>query len=129
MQVTTKTSSRRIADMFVGAIEGGSNYWCSGVYLVSPGDVAPDDKHEGPWYDNPRRYEDPDLKIKVVEDEESVAGAGTDHIIGLVEIAKGLAVMAEKYPAHFADIVNETDDAATADLFLQCVALGEEVYA
>ena len=129
MQVNVGISPRRIADMFVGAIEGGSNYWCSGIFLVSPGDVAPDDPRTGPWYDNPRRYEDPALKIKVVEEEESAEGAGTDHIIGLAEIAAGLKVMAEKFPQHLADIVNEHDDAATADLFLQCVALGDEVYA
>ena len=36
--------------------------------------------------------------------------------------------MAEKYPRLFQEIVDESGDANTADVFLQCVLLGEEVY-
>jgi hypothetical protein len=119
--------SQQIADQFVTAIEGGSNYWCRSFKLLSPGDIAWDDPADkGPWYANPRRYEDPDLKIEVTEDEAE-DGEGV-HIIGQAEIAKGLAIMAEKYPHHFADMKAETGDAITGDVFLQCVALGEVVY-
>lgn len=36
--------------------------------------------------------------------------------------------MQEKYPQHWADIINESDDANTADVFLQCVVFGEVIY-
>lgn len=125
MQVNGITiTSQQIADQFVTAIEGGSTYWCRSFKLQSPGDVAWDDPADkGPWYANPRLYDDPDLKIEVIEDEED----GT-HIIGQAEIAKGLAIMAEKYPQHFADMKDETGDAITGDVFLQCVALEDIVY-
>lgn len=125
--VSYKVSPRRIADLMVSAIEGGSNYWLrgGGIYLESPGDVAPDDTHDGPWYDNPRRYEDPDLCLKVVEDDD---GAETDHLVRQADITRGLQLMAEKSPDHFADIINENDDAITADVFLQYVTFGEIVY-
>src|SRR5262245_22007204 len=121
-------SPRRIADLFVTAIEGGSNYWCRGIYLESPGDVAPDDPHRGPWYDNPRRYADPDLRLKVVELSDEYSGATTDHFIGLAEINDGLTKLAasKDYAHHFADIVTENEDATTADIFLQFVVFGQE---
>jgi hypothetical protein len=127
LNIITQVSHRRIADMMVGAVEGGSTYWCIQINLLSPGDVAPDDQHKGPWYDNPNRYADPDFKIEVVESEPSDEGDGK-HIVDQAAIAKGLEVMARKYPSHFADMVGETDDAITADVFLQCVTLGDVVY-
>lgn len=50
------------------------------------------------------------------------------HIINLETITKGLQVMATKFPKHFADIVAETDDASTADVFLQCMVFGDVLY-
>lgn len=119
---------QRIADMMVGAIEGGSNYWCDGVYLESAGDVAPDDPNRGdPWYANPIRYADPDLRLKIVEIDED-SGATTDHIVTQADIENGLKLMAEKSGQHFGDLMQETDDAITADVFLQYVTFGEVVY-
>ena len=120
-------TSQQIADLMVTAVEGGINYWADGFYLESPGDVAPDDEFNGEiWYANPHRYEDPDLRIKVVESGDG--DGSTDHFFGQKEIADGLRKMAEKSPSHFADIVNDNQDAITADVFLQYVVFGEIVY-
>ena len=43
-------------------------------------------------------------------------------------ILRGLKIMAEKYPKHFADFMTGNDDAITGDVFLQCCLLGEIVY-
>jgi hypothetical protein len=43
-------------------------------------------------------------------------------------IAKGLQVMAEKYPKHFSNIVSDNHDAITADVLIQCAMFGELIY-
>jgi hypothetical protein len=116
--VCTKITSRRIADMFVGAIEGGSTYWCDGFFLKSGGAG-----NHRPWYDNPEVYDNPELDIEVMANDDGAITRVTQE-----SIKKGLSVMTEKYPEHMADLIGETDDADTADVFLQCVSLGEVIY-
>lgn len=122
--VTQNISSRRIADLFVSAIEGGSNYWCSGVFLLDPkpdrGEALTD---RAPWYDRAELYDDPNFTIGVCEHAET-----TTNIVTKANIAAGLRLLAEKWPGHFADVLAENDDATTADVFLQLVALGEVRY-
>ena len=43
-------------------------------------------------------------------------------------IARGLDVLANRYPRHFADLINETADVFTADALLQCCLFGELIY-
>ena len=43
-------------------------------------------------------------------------------------IARGLDVLASRYPRHFADLVNENGDSITADVLLQCCFFGELLY-
>ena len=43
-------------------------------------------------------------------------------------IARGLDVLASRYPRHFADLVNENCDAITAEVLLQCCFFGELLY-
>ena len=43
-------------------------------------------------------------------------------------VADGTAKMAKDYDWHFMNIITENDDAVTADVWLQCVLLGEVVY-
>lgn len=130
--VITKVSPQQLADQFVTVIESGFSSWLAGVHLVSGGDVAWDDPADrGPWYANPRRYEDPDLRLRVVVDDDDAGEATSDHFIGQKEIADGLAKLAadKGYCHHFADIVAEQGDAITADVMLQFIVFGKEVFA
>ena len=43
-------------------------------------------------------------------------------------IARGLDVLANRYPRHFADLINETADVFTADALLQCCLFGELIH-
>lgn len=43
-------------------------------------------------------------------------------------IAGGLEVLANRYPRHFADLINENADVFTADALLQCCLFGELIY-
>lgn len=66
------------------------------------------------------------LRYDRAEDGE---GEGKGNInIGLVDLQRGLATMAEKAPEHFADLVRENDDAVTHDVFMQMVVFQEIIY-
>jgi len=57
------------------------------------------------------------------EDEEIILGK-----LSLAGIDKGEQIMADKYIRHLADVLAEEDDAATADVWLQCAILGDVVF-
>lgn len=127
MLIQIEISARRIADMFVGAIEHNTmtHSWCDGVFWKSEKVAPPDGNGGTPWYDNPEVYEDPRLSLQVLEkDDDKIV----KHRVDQKTLAAGLILMAEKYPQHFADIMRENDDNITHDVFLQCVALGEVKY-
>ena len=46
----------------------------------------------------------------------------------LDKVAGGLETLANCYPRHFADLVNENSDSVTADALLQCCLFGEIIY-
>ena len=67
------------------------------------------------------------------EDAEDFDGEGkfpesAKHHITLADVEKGLKLMQEQYPHHFADLVEEEDDAITGDVWLQLAVFGEVIY-
>ena len=60
------------------------------------------------------------------ETEEERAAAR--HPITLDNVRKGLELMRDEYPRHYADLVEENDDAITGDVFLQLAVFGELIY-
>jgi hypothetical protein len=115
-KISIDIPAQTIADMFIGAFEGGSNYWIESARLITG------KSSESPWYADPKLYESPLFKIRIKHD-------GQRAEISRGKIAKGLRLMAEKSPQHFGDMLSESNaDSITADVFLQYVALGEIVY-
>lgn len=119
--INTTVSASRVCDMIVGAFEGGSNYWLGRgrVELVEPAyDSLPQD---GIWYGHPELYEG-QFKITIdVPDDEL-------RTLDNEAVRKGLEQMASLAGNHFGDLMQETDDAETADVFLQLCLFGEIVY-
>ena len=109
---TATIPAGRIADMIVNAAEGGSNYWCEIT------------GRETLDYSNLVMEGNSTLTVTDHETEEGVIG----FILDAAKCAKGVQIMAEKYPQHFHNLVNENDDAETADVFLQCAIFGELIY-
>lgn len=135
-----KITSQRIADMFVGAIEGNSmvRAWVCGLYWQN---------YDTPWpvnttepgvvsYADPNLYDREDFKIAVHEYDEtkwnsdcSPGGVGvTVHTIERSDVLDGLQLMADKYPGHWEDLVSGNDDMITADVMLQMIVLKKLVY-
>jgi len=122
--VTINVKLERMADMLCGAFEGGSNYWCQIESYTQPKKLTyrSDKRKVFPHIDYPMS----DGGAVLIKDTES--DEQKTYIIDLPTMRRGLAIMAQKYPKHFADMVTENDDASTSDCFLQCCAFGEEIY-
>lgn len=60
------------------------------------------------------------------ETEEEKAEAR--HEITIADVKRGLDLMKEKYPRHWADLVEENDDLITGDVWLQLTVFGELIY-
>jgi len=110
-------SAKRVCDMMVGAFEGGSNYWVEGA-IQTAGKVDPEEKvvwwgQEGFWAS--------DFKVELATEDD-------DEVLTPDKILKGQQILLEKFPRRWAEIVGETDDAETADVFLQVCLFGEVRY-
>lgn len=125
--VTQTLTDEQISDVLCSALEGGSNHWYLIDDFVVPTtwefDSEPKRPRSGHWpHDYPLNPggalmisspEDPDQGIKRLDAEA---------------IQRGLAVLAEKYPHHLLDLLEETGDAYTGDALLQCSLFGDIVY-
>lgn len=67
------------------------------------------------------------------DDAEDFDGNGkfpesAKHRITMDNVRKGLELMQEQYPRHYADLVEEDDDAITGDVWLQLAVFGDIIY-
>ncbi len=129
IEIIITVSHERINDLLCGAMEGGSNYWyCidSFNYPVKTGTLERHTKESLGI-----KFEHIELPLKggslTISDMEGEEGDKT-WTLNKEACVRGLKVMAEKYPTHFADWRNEDDDATTADVFLQCCLFGDIFY-
>jgi len=127
---------KRLGDLLCCALEGGSNYWYRIEKFVIP------DKFENYCFEEDDKSKQPEIFRHIDyptnpggaiivsdfhgndDDEEGM----TETKVDLEQLQKGLMIMAQKYPKHFSDFMNENEDADTGDVFLQCCVLGELVY-
>lgn len=127
VQVTQKVSSKRVADILVGAFEGGSTYWIEEV-LPGPEVSGFGSKKAGDDDYYPRTIRYPlsggYIEVRVSEDPDPTKKYRLDQ----TALKRGLETMAAKYQKHWANLVGDNDDAETADVFLQCCLFGEIVY-
>jgi hypothetical protein len=117
VKVEVPVSEQDVKDLLECAFYSGVDYWASVAKVVDP---------------NERHYTceiplDPEGEVHIAEDD--VNGEPYKmHILNREKVIQGLHIMAEKYPRHFGDFINENADAITGDVFLQCCLLGEIVY-
>jgi hypothetical protein len=117
-------SLERISDLLCSAFEGGSNYWYVINEFVEPKALTfRTDKDQVYRHLDYPLNEGGALVVGDMEDEDS-----EDKRLDLEAIERGLKIMAEKYPRHMMDFINENEDADTGDVFLQCCLFGEAIY-
>lgn len=136
MKILIEITPKRIADLMVTAIEGNhmTRAWCAGMRLSGSMKGQEDTFAEQPWYSDPALYTGKfTLEIYEIEDESLAADIDTKqnvkaHKCSQIQFANGFQIMAQQYGRHFGAFQGENEDGETADVFLQCVALGEVVY-
>lgn len=134
VQTTVEVPIRRIQDMLCCAFEGGSNYWYMIEKFHEPKEFP--NMFDEPWDGKkPEVYRHIDYPTNpggylIVSDRklEGEIDEVTKKKLDLDACVAGLQVMAQKYPRHFANMMQENDDAETGDVFLQCCLFGELVY-
>lgn len=115
--VKKELSAKRVSGLLCTAFEGGSNYWYLIEDFENPDNVPVEFRHvELPFVGGA-------VLVSVPDD-----GDGKVYRLDRAAVERGLAVMAEKYPRHLLDFIEENDDADTGDVFLQCALFGEVIY-
>lgn len=126
VNVEHKVSLERISSLLCSAFEGGSNYWYQIDKFIKP-ETMSFRTDEGQIF----RHLDYPLNeggALIISDIEGDLNEPPWKRLDLEAIKKGLQIMAEKYPRHMGDFLNENDDADTGDVFLQCCLFGEAIY-
>jgi hypothetical protein len=111
----------RIGDLLCTAIEGGIGYWCTINDCIKPETISFcwDENYTYKYIDYPLNGGSIILLDNETEDSYELYRG---------RIHQGLQIMATDYPKHYADFLNENEDAATGDVFIQCCVFGEVIY-
>lgn len=146
---TAKITKEQIIDVFVTALEGGSNHWyylinipnkiknmtangqmalseACGQYVLNGGNLPIYDKEEV-WE---VAYSDKDRFIKNGRLTSDINFANIEPIgtINMDSLLDAISTIQKDYPEVYQNIVMEEYDAADADAFFQIAALGDVVY-
>lgn len=120
MKVEIKITDEQFKDLLCCAFEGGSNYWIEKCETHRPTPSQVEYWHESAVYGG--------TLTVIVSEEEPIEGAGLVYELDRAKLESGAQIMAEKYPKHFGDWMNENSDAETGDVFLQCCLFGETIF-
>jgi hypothetical protein len=135
IKTTIQVDRQRLSNLLCCAFEGGSNHW----YRIEEYNAPKDENlfHSMGMCETFRSLDYPLSEggsllvsdFQIAEDvKESALPDGKPVLLNLDRLCKGLSVMIEKYPRHYADFKDENEDAYTGDVFLQCCIFGEVVY-
>jgi len=118
----------RLADLLCNALEGGSDYW----YVIKKYNAPPALDYR---YDAAQVFRHIDYPMNAggslvfgTNEGAIERGGPTRWTLDFEAMERGLVLMAEKYPHHFANWLTEADDAETGDVFLQLALFGELVF-
>lgn len=136
VNTTVSLEDSRISSLLCTAFEGGSNYWYCQIEPCLEEHILLEDFCKGGRFSDPEEYWHwtqlvplhPGCSLLIRDQEDPVEGHPYPYVLDRKSLEKGLQVMAEKYPHHFADVLNHNDDAITGDVFLQCCLFGEVIY-
>lgn len=138
MQIKIEIPADRIAQLFASAIEGGDPVttarkggWCNGINLTGMSfPLGKDEPVPDYWYTLKGLFDTAKPTLEIIEVDDETTGHETKHeAIGMMEVERGLTVMATKFPHLFYQIMEDNIDSPCADIFLQCMIFGEEKYA
>lgn len=107
-------------NIIVTALEGGSNYW----YLIN--DKIGQPKGTSPsTYIADKLWNDKEYRLDIydINDEDELLGVITNKTC-----QKAFNIMADRYPKHLDNILDENIDNDDADIFFQLAVMGEVTF-
>lgn len=120
-------TDRQLADLLCSALEGGSNYWIERVDVhEGKGDGKPWGTEYTPSYMSAPFSTNGFITIRVSDEDDDQSHQMKR--LNRPAMNKGLQILLEKYPHHYADFLAENHDSITADAFLQCALFGEIIF-
>ena len=131
-EANVQFSEDRIADLLCCAMEGGIGYWGCIIEYIKP---KPDKmwKGSGSWGEHVYPHihfpmsEGGAVILRDAEEDPDDESAETWRL-DREALQRGLVIMSEQYPRHFANFVQENEDAETGDVFVQCAVMGKLVF-
>ena len=124
VELKIEVSEDLLADHIIGAIEGGIGYWAHKVREGDKGEI-PKCSNNYPYYCN---VQHPNWELKIWDSTGNVDGTDNPYVLTKEKLKSGLKVMAQKYPRHFRDFMDETGDCVTSDVYIQCCLFSEIIY-
>lgn len=115
-----------VHNAITGSLEGRMSSWLHEANL-DEGYTKPDDNLV--WWGHFEVFKQP-FKFTVVYDDPELdeGNAQARKTIENADLEKALALMAKGSAGHFADLINESDDEITHDVFMQYLVIGEVKY-
>ena len=104
--------------LLCSAFEGGSNYWYQIEDYVYPAGFSASD-FEFPYVELPFKGG----KVKITAD-----GGKKIYILDRKALDKGWIVFRDECARHYADVMCDSADAITGDVFLQCCLFGKIIF-
>lgn len=129
IQATLEFTPDQIIGLLCTGAEGGmSNSWARSMEGKVPKGADLSEVPEG-WRDYPH-YFAPFAGGVIVLEVENVKDEDEDYEVSvdLPALQRAMSLMAEKYPIHFKDFMDENEDAITGDVFLQLAVYGEVIF-
>ena len=125
-KATIEVPVQKVQDNLCSAFEGGSNYWYTITEFVKPTSMPHRSDEEGKVVYKHLDYPVNPGGALMIGDAEDPARKPVR--LDVAAIQKGLDVMAEKFPRHFSNMMDENGDAITGDVLLQCCVFGDVIY-
>lgn len=125
----------KMTNAITGAVEGGFGSWLQSLKYDSSEPVsvrlaaASRGTAQVVWYNDPAFWAAGGKAVATYDLPTDDEGVGNGQaVLDINALVRGAQTMAQKATPHFTDLVNETDDAITHDVFMQCVILGDVIY-
>jgi hypothetical protein len=140
--VSLTFTHKMLADVITTFVESGDPVTCSWCRKIRPScTMAEAARRFGrPWYADVKLYQvQQNETILLITAENDKAPGDFEKAITMADFTRGLALLAQAkdkkngaigiYAHQFQNILEDNHDSTTADLFMQLVVYGEEVFA
>jgi hypothetical protein len=127
INVTTNVPTEQVQNAIISAIEGEYSPWLLHIQLDHS--TTPPEPNMV-WYGQLALYDENLVFTLLVDDPEAESDEPPPLRVKITSgtIKSALTLMATNYPRHFADLINENDDAITADVLLQLMVYKDVIY-